>query len=137
MKTYLLVFAALAAAGMSPGALAAPPFVRPPLVNSRGVINQRNLAPTVKITSPLDGDFIAPGDSRVRDGDPNGTGFAIVAEIVTHDQTTVSVDEDVNIRHVADLGGVNPQFPGLFVFIDADLITPNGTIIPAATMVFR
>ena len=133
MKTYLLVFAALAAAGMSPGALAAPPFVRPPLVNSRGVINQRNLAPTVKITSPLDGDFIAPGDSRVRDGDPNGTGFAIVAEIVTHDQTTVSVDEDVNIRHVADLGGVNPQFPGLFAFIDVDLITPDGTIIPANT----
>ena len=28
---------------------------------------------------------------------------------------------------------VNPQFPGLFVFIDEDLITPDGTIIPANT----
>jgi len=132
MKTHLLVFAALAAATLTHEAPAATPFVRPPLLNGR-VINQRALAPTVKITSPLDGDFIAPGDSRVGDGDRNGTGMAIVAEIVTHDRTTVSVDEDVNIRHVADLGGLNPQFPGLFVFIDEDLITPDGTIIPANT----
>jgi len=134
MKTIVpIVLAALAAVGFASEALAAPPFVRPPLLNNRGILNQRGLAPQVKITSPLEGAFIAPGDSRIGSGDPNGTGFAIVAEIVTRDPVPVSVDEDVNIRHVADLGRVNPQFPGLLVFIDEDLITPDGTIIPANT----
>jgi hypothetical protein len=93
----------------------------------------RGLVPQVRITSPLEGAFIAPGNSRIGAGDPNGTGFAIVAEIHTRDNIPVTVDEDVNIRHVDDLGGRNPQFPGLLVFIDEDLITPNGTIIPANT----
>jgi len=93
----------------------------------------KDLGPQVRITSPLNGAFIAPGDSRIGSGDPNGTGFAIVAEIFTRDNVPVSVDEDVNIRHVEDLGGLNRQFPGLFVFIDEDLITPDGTIIPADT----
>jgi hypothetical protein len=103
------------------------------VVNNQGVFNRKGLAPQVRITSPLAGAFIAPGDSRVGAGDPNGTGFAIVAEIITRDSNNVSVDEDVNIRNVQDLFGLNPQFPGLFVFIDEDLITPNGTIIPANT----
>jgi hypothetical protein len=103
------------------------------LVNNGGVFNRRGLAPQVRITSPLDGAFIAPGNSRIGAGDPNGVGFAIVAEIHTRDNNHVSVDEDVNIRNVKDLFGVNPQFPGLFVFIDEDLITPDGTIIPANT----
>lgn len=103
------------------------------LRNNQGVFNEKGLVPQVRITSPLDGDVIAPGDSRIGAGDPNGTGFAIVAEIHTRDNNDVTVDEDVNIRHVEDLGGLNPQFPGLFVFIDADLITPDGTIIPANT----
>jgi hypothetical protein len=103
------------------------------LVNDGGVFNKNGLAPQVRITSPLAGAFIAPGDSRVGAGNPNGTGFAIVAEIVTRQNNHVTVDEDVNIRNVNDLFGLNPQFPGLFVFIDADLITPNGTIIPANT----
>jgi hypothetical protein len=104
------------------------------LVNNRGVFNKRGLAPQVRITSPIDGAFIAPGNSRIGTGDPNGTGFAIVAEIKTRDNNSVTVDEDVNIRNVKDLFGVNPQFPGLFVFIDEDLITPDGTtIIPANT----
>ena len=102
------------------------------LVNNRGV-NRNGLAPQVRITSPLAGSFIAPGDSRIGAGNPNGTGFAIVAEIVTRGNNHVTVDEDVNIRNVKDLFGRNPQFPGLFVFIDADLITPDGTIIPANT----
>ena len=80
--------------------------------------NKKGLAPQVRITSPLDGAFIAPGDSRIGAGDPNGTGFAIVAEIITRDNINVTVDEDVNIRNVNDLAGLNPQFPGLFVFID-------------------
>jgi hypothetical protein len=87
----------------------------------------------VKITSPLDGDFIALGQGRVGAGDLNGTGFAIVAEIRTRDEASVSVDEDVNIRNVSALGGSNPQFPGLLVLLDIDLITPDGTIIPANT----
>jgi hypothetical protein len=94
---------------------------------------KKSLAPQVRITSPLDGAFIAPGDSQVGTGSPNGSGFAIVAEIRTRDNIRVTVDEDVNIRHVDDLGGFNPQFPRLIVFIDEDLITPDGTIIPANT----
>src|SRR4029450_125505 len=102
------------------------------LVNNRGV-NRNGLAPQVRITSPLAGAFIAPGDSRIGAGSPNGTVFAIVAEIVTRGNNHVTVDDPVNIRNVKDLGGRNPQFPGLFVFIDADLITPDGTIIPVNT----
>src|SRR5262245_38571540 len=85
------------------------------IVNNRGVFNKRGLVPQVRITSPLDGAFIAPGNSRIGAGDPNGTGFAIVAEIKTRDNNDVTVDEDVNIRNVKDLFGRNPQFPGLFV----------------------
>jgi hypothetical protein len=103
------------------------------LVNNGGVFNKNGLVPQVRITSPLDGAFIAPGDSRIGHGDPNGTGFAIVAEIITRDNNDVTVDEDVNIRNVKNLGGLNPQFPGLLVFIDEDLITPDGTTIPANT----
>lgn len=132
--TLRAVLAAIVVAGAAIAAPAATPPARTPLTNNRGVLNpQKGLAPIVKITSPLDGSFIAPGDSSIGSGDPNGTGFAIVAEIVTRDAVPVSVDEDVNIRHVADLGGINPQFPGLFAFIDEDLITPDGTIIPANT----
>src|SRR5262245_1648633 len=100
---------------------------------ARRAIFARGLAPQVRITSPLNGAFIAPGDSRVGAGDFNGTGFAIVAEIVTRDNITVSVDEDVNIRNVDNLFAFTPQFPGLLVFIDEYLITPAGTVIPANT----
>jgi hypothetical protein len=93
--------------------------------------HELRLVPQVRITSPLDGAFVAPGNSRIGSGDPNGAGFAIVAEIRTRGEAGLAVDEDVNIRHVEALGGRNPQFPGLFVFIDEDLITPDGTIIPA------
>src|SRR5690349_17416919 len=61
-----------------------------------------DLAPQVLITSTLDGDLIAPGTSQYGAGNPNGAGFTIVAEIRTRDKTRVTVDEDVNIRHVAD-----------------------------------
>src|SRR5262245_15822366 len=94
---------------------------------------KKSLAPEVRITSPLDGAFIAPGDGQVGAGTFNGSGFMIVAEIRTRDKITVTVDEDVNIRHVEDLGGFNPQFPRLIALIDEDMITPNGTIIPANT----
>src|SRR6185436_18549550 len=38
-----------------------------------------------------------------------------------------------NIRNTALLGQANPNFPGLTVLIDVDLITPDGTIIPRNT----
>jgi hypothetical protein len=36
------------------------------------------------------------------------------------------------IRHVPELeaGKNNPDFPGLFVFFDTPLITPDGTVFP-------
>ena len=121
--------------GLTPKAVAASAsvsFERQQLAKIPFVFSSQILAPHVRITSPLDGAFIAPGESRTGHGDPNGTGFAIVVEIVAPDDK-VSVDEDVNIRNVRSLGGLNPQFPGLLVFIDEDLITPDGTIIRANT----
>jgi hypothetical protein len=100
---------------------------------SRAVFSRKDLVAQVRITSPLDGAFVARGKGRVGAGDPNGAGFAIVAEILTRDAADVSVDEGANIRNVAELGRRNPQFPGLVVFLDADLITPDGTIIRANT----
>ena len=131
------VLVTMAILGQAPRAQ--PSSFDPPRLDRR----EQRLEPQVRITSPLDGAFIAPGDSRIGRGDPNGSGFAIVAEILTRDDVGVAVDEDVNIRHVEALFGRNPgfghnpkfggnpQFPGLLVFIDEDLITPDGTIIPA------
>jgi hypothetical protein len=133
---FFVVLTGSSLVGLAPQVVAAPAsqsIDRLPLAASRSALSKKGLAPLVRITSPLDGAFIAPGNSRIGDGDPNGTGFAIVAEIVTRDNNKVSVDEDVNIRNVKALGGVNPKFPGLLVFIDEDLITPDGTIIAANT----
>jgi len=131
-KALLLAPVAVGVVSLTPLASAATSIDRPQPVSSR-VFEKRGLAPQVRITSPLDGSFIASGNSRIGAGDPNGSGFVIDAEILTRDSTTVSVDEGINIRNVKNLGGLNPQFPGLFVFIDEDLITPDGTIIPANT----
>lgn len=96
---------------------------------------QGKLAPVVRIVSPLNGALVAPGESRVGAGSPNGTAFAVNLEIVTRDDVSVKAREantPVTIRHVPELerGAPNPDFPGLFVFFDTDLITPNGTILP-------
>ena len=127
-----LVLAALAAFGPTATAATGNAFDIA-LLKSNRLALKKGLAPVVRITSPLDGAFVAPGDSQIGAGDLNGTGFAIVAEIVTRDNVTVSVDEDVNIRNASALPGPNAKFPGLFVFIDQDLITPAGTVIPANT----
>ncbi len=127
------LFVGLAVVGLAPQARAAASTDRVRVSRAVSGINLKGLPPQVRITSPLDGDFIAPGDSVIGNGDPNGTGFAIVVEVVTHEKNSLAVDEDVNIRNVNALPGVNPQFPGLFVFIDEDLITPDGTTIPANT----
>lgn len=97
-----------------------------------------DLAPVVRIVSPLNGALVAPGESRVGDGNgsPNGTGFLVNVEIVTRDKVSVKAREAntpaPGIRHVPELeaGANNPDFPGLFVFFDTDLITPSGAILP-------
>jgi hypothetical protein len=61
-----------------------------------------------------------------------GSAFAITVETVTSGPT-VPAREGINIRNAALLGQPNPNFPGFRLTLDADLITPDGTIIPAHT----
>src|SRR5262245_11536297 len=112
----LCLLTGLGVVGLSSPATASTASDRARVVRAVSTVNLKGLAPQVRITSPLDGDFIAPGNGTIGDGDPNGTGFAINVEVITHDKNSLAVDEDVNIRDVSKLGGVNPHFPGLFVF---------------------
>jgi hypothetical protein len=87
----------------------------------------------VRITSPLTNDAVAPGEGIEDAGSlTRGSGFAIIIETVT-DGANVPAIESTNIRNTALLGQANPNFPGLTVTIDEDLITPDGTIIPKNT----
>jgi hypothetical protein len=113
------------------------PFTQP--VNYRNVIHisprngvKGDLAPIVRIVSPLADSRVAPGNGRVGAGSPNGTGFAVNLEIVTRDKTTVSLREATNIRRVdlLNAGALNPNAPGLYFFFDVDLITPDGSVLP-------
>jgi len=61
-----------------------------------------------------------------------GSAFAITVETVTSGPT-VPANESVNVRNTALLGQPNPNFPGFRLTLDADLITPDGAIIPAHT----
>ncbi len=104
----------------------------------RGVARGGVLAPQVRITSPTNGSTIGQGLSQVGSGSPLGSAFAIDLEIFTRDDVGVLVDESINIRNVDALStlggsGINPQFPGLFVFFDRDIITPDGEVIAANT----
>jgi len=99
------------------------------------------LAPIVRIVSPLADSSVAPGEGRTGAGSPNGTGFLVNLEVVTRDATPVRLREATiappvfGIRH-ADLlnaGARNPDAPGLHVFFDCDLITPDGRILPRFT----
>ena len=107
------------------------------VVNNKGV--KGKLAPQVRFTSPLNGARVARGDGLTGAGSLNGTGFAINLEIFTRDATGVKLNEatqvpgNPGIRNADLLGQLNPEFPGLFVFIDKDLIKPDGTIIPKNT----
>ena len=106
-------------------------------ISNKGAIS--NLAPQVRFTSPLNGALVARGDGLVGAGSTNGTGFAINLEIFTRSKIGVKVNEATQtpskpgIRHADLLGQLNPEFPGLFVFIDKDLIKPDGGIIPKNT----
>lgn len=107
------------------------------ITNNKGAIGK--LAPQVRFTSPLNGALVARGDGVVGTGSTNGTGFAINLEVFTRDKIGVKVNEATQtpakpgIRHADLLGERNPEFPGLFVFIDKDLIKPDGGIIPKNT----
>ena len=97
------------------------------------------LKPIVRIVSPLADSVIAPGTSRVGLGSADGTGFVVTVEVVTRDQVGLEVREATlappvfGIRHVPELnqGSRNPDVPGLFVFFDQPLITPDGQVLPA------
>ena len=90
-------------------------------------------SPIVRITSPVSGDVVAGGEGKVGAGSLDaGSGFSIVIETVTGN-ANVSANESTNIRNTALLGQANPNFPGLSVVIDADMIAPDGTIIPRNT----
>jgi len=90
--------------------------------------------PLVRITSPVTNDVVAGGEGRVGAGKlTGGSAFSIVIETVTKDAADVAATESINIRNTALLGQANPSFPGLTVTIDADLITPDGTIIAKNT----
>ncbi len=103
---------------------------------SRGA--KGDLDPIVRIVSPLNRALVAPGEARLGAGSPNGAGFALNLEIVTRDRISVKAREATlappvfGIRHVPELerGEINPDFPGLYVFFDTDLVTPNGTVLP-------
>jgi len=91
-------------------------------------------APVVHITSPVNDDVIAGGEGSLNAGSPaGGSGFTIVIETVTRDAADVPANESINIRNTALLGQANPNFPGLSVLIDADMIAPDGTIIAKNT----
>ena len=91
-----------------------------------------DLAPIVRIVSPLADSGVAPGEGKIGAGSPNGTGFLVNLEIVTRDKTPVSLRESTNIRNVdlLNVGALNPNAPGLYFFFDVDLITPDGRVLP-------
>ena len=111
-----------------------PELVAPNEGGTRTLVAASELrAPIVRITSPLAGETVASGLGRVGAGSlVDGSAFAINIETVTSDANVVA-REGGNIRNTALLGENNPNFPGLTVRLDADLITPAGTIIPKNT----
>jgi hypothetical protein len=91
-----------------------------------------DLAPIVRIVSPLADSSVAPGEGKIGAGSPNGLGFAVNLEVVTRDKTPVILRESTNIRRVdlLNVGALNPNAPGLYFFFDTDLITPDGRVLP-------
>ena len=97
-------------------------------------IDARTNGPVVRITSPLGNEVVARGEGRPGAGSlVGGAAFAITIETVTSDAADVPALEGTNIRNTALLGQPNPNIPGLTVLVDADLVTPDGGIIPRNT----
>jgi hypothetical protein len=126
IKHLVLIAAAAAACQDDYKEIAAP--------GNRDVGTLESSGPVVRITSPLNDDAVAGGVGRVDVGSlTGGSAFSIVIETVSRDAADVSANESTNIRNTTLLGQANPNFPGLSVLIDADLITPDGKIIPKNT----
>ncbi len=124
MKKLLIGIAVASVIGLAP--------TLAPITAEASVVHKLR-GPTVEITSPGRGATLAPGEGIPGDGTLNGSGFALNIEVQTHDAVGVSVNEGLNIRHTAALGGPNPDFPGLDVTLDKNLTTPTGDIIAAGT----
>lgn len=89
--------------------------------------------PLLHIVSPAAGASVARGAGLPGAGSFDGTGFSINLEVVTRDAATVAAKEGLNIRNTSLLGQANPNLPSLVVTVDADLIKPDGSIIPKNT----
>lgn len=98
-------------------------------------------APIMRIVSPLGNATVSPGTGVQGTATAlnTGAGFVINLEIVTRDDVKVKVREatvgpgSTGIRHEDLLGQANPDFPGLTVSADVDLIKPDGGIIAKGT----
>ena len=127
-KHFVLIAAAVAAAACQDYSKPVTPY------GNADARRTESTGPEVRITSPLTNDVVAGGEGRVGAGSlTGGSGFTIIIETVTKDAADVAANESINIRNTALLGQANPNFPGLSVFIDEDMITPDGTIIPRNT----
>jgi len=130
--TRFLVIAAATAAACKDGPqkIASPGNDSPAYSKSAG----SGSAPVVRITSPTNNEAVAGGAGAPGAGSlVGGSAFTITIETVTSDAADVPALESINIRNPALLGQPNPNFPGLTVLIDADLIAPDGAIIPRNT----
>ncbi len=90
-------------------------------------------SPVMRIVSPAAGASVTRGAGLPGAGSFDGTGFSINLEVITRDATNVAAEEGLNIRNTSLLGQPNPKLPSLVVSVDADLIKPDGTIIPKDT----
>ena len=95
--------------------------------------NETDAAPVLRIVSPAAGVSLARGEGLPGAGSFNGTGFSINLEMITRDRVGIGAREGTNVRDPSLLGRSNPNLPTLEVTFDADLIKPDGTIIPAGT----
>lgn len=98
-----------------------------------GKSNSDDPSPIIHIVSPTAGATVSRGEGTLGAGSFNGSGFALILEVVTHDEVGIAAQEGLNIRDTSLLGNVNPKFPGLTVTFDTDLIKPDGTLIPRNT----
>ncbi|HSB24302.1 MAG TPA: hypothetical protein VLE94_14485, partial [Burkholderiaceae bacterium] len=95
--------------------------------------NETDAAPVLRIVSPAAGVSLARGEGLPGAGSFNGAGFSINLEMITRDSVGIGALENTNVRDPSLLGRPNPNLPTLEVTFDADLIKPDGTIIPAGT----
>lgn len=104
-----------------------------PRVSAASTIGEVD-GPVVRITSPHANQVVARGVGRPGAGSlTGGSAFTIIVETVTDAAADVPANESTNIRNTALLGQRNPNIPGFSVVIDADLIAPDGTVIPKNT----